>query len=676
MKDYSGTGSPYEIEVKQISYPEDKRKKFITKICSEIREARQARDEQRTEQWKTSVAQYQGRLQREDAGPRDCKLDFTQSRELADSMAARMINPIMGYRQMFVAEAEIQDYDDAARDAELVSTHIAPKEVYLEPMFAAFQQAAVFGTCWVKVDWQSRVKTVREWEPGGKVKTREVVVREGSFPRVVHTPHMLWPVAAGDDIDTAPWIAERYRERPSEVEEKSKAGINYRKGLKADELGSAKVAEWSSNTALGVEREKSAPGPPADDAPREYYQVFVPHPQLKHETVLWVDVENEIELGWVDNWFFDFQRPFVRWAFRPILDDLDGESLMFLLEHLHKAYTALLAIILDNSSRATEKLLLYLKDTGLREVFADGRLHTGAVPVSMDTIDDLKRSIMDISLQSSLMDLRWVLELIMTHMNNASSIASALFGQEVAERPTATGTDRVLSESKQPLSLMLERWLQFWANVHTMQYARYRQFRPEGMPVQVPEIDGLDRTVRSQYVSWPAGYWGEQIGFKTRVSSQTMSRDIRKQELLALLERLPQIMQGLLPLAERAIAGDPLSMLVGQLVRSYIWMIQDFFEEFEIAAGGELEDGMFSAMAIGDQYAQIVGDLQKQIGQLQGQLNKLLGPPPGMVGAPPGAGAAGPPGPMGPPQGVPGMGPGPGAAPPPDLPPGPQGFAV
>ena len=668
------TGAPWEIRVEQIKYPADKRKRFVAKVCREIREAREARAEQREPQWETSVAQYQGRLERDDAGPRDCRLDFTQSRELADSMAARMINPVMGYRQLFVADELNPAYADEAQRHEAVSAHIAPKKVYLEPMFQGFQQAAVYGTCWVKVDWDRVERQVRTWGAVGRhPAVRTVVVREGSFPKVVHTPNMLWPGNSGDDIDAAPWIAERYQERPSEIEAKSERGQSYRTGLKAAELEKLAKAESRPKQELGVERE-GGPTAPREDAPRDLYQVCIPHPDDGVETILWLDVDNEIELGWVENWYFDHQRPYRRFAFRSIIGSLDGESLMAVLENLHKAYTALLAIILDHSTRATEKLIVALEGTGLKEQFADGRLYTGFVEAAGDVVADLKQSILDISLQGNLGDLRWVLELLEVHMNNVSSIASAMFGHEVADRPTAYGTDRVLTEAQQPLSLMLERWLQFWADVHAMQYSRYRQYKPEGMAFFERVENGLDHELVSHEITWPAGYWGEQIGFRTSVSSQSMSREIRKQELLALLERLPQILNGLLPLAERALAGDPLAMLIGQLVRRYLAMIEDFFAEFQIATGSdELEGGLFSALEIGEEYARIVEQLQGQIQQLQGKLAQYEPPgmAPGMVGPAGPQGAQAGPGGMAAPPGAPGLPPAGGPVPVPAAPPGP-----
>jgi hypothetical protein len=675
------TGNPYEIKTEPIKYSLKKRAKFIKKICDEIIEAREARDEQRTKQWKISVAQYQGQLERDDAGPRDCKLDFTQSRELADSMASRVINPIMGYRQLFVADLQDPSYEDVAQNSEKISAHIAPKKVYLEPMHQGFQQGAIFGTTWVKLDWFKRMKTVREWsvDDEGKptISSAEVLDREGCFPRVMHTPNMLWPQGSGDDIDLAAWIAEKYRERPSVIEKKSKREV-YRRGLTAKKLVDGKIDDEAAELEVGVER-KDGPSPPRDDAERDLYQVFLPHPEEDYETILWLDVDNGIELNWVENWFFDYQRPYRRFPFRSILNSLDGESLMAVLENLHKAYTALISIILDHSTRAVEPLLFYLEGTGLRDHFAEGRLSTGAVEVSSDIVDELKNSIMDVNLQGRLTDLKWVLELILSHMNNVSSIAAAMFGHELAERPTAGGTDRVLTESQQPLSLFLSRWLQFWAEVHTMQFARYRQFKPDGMEFFSRSIDGLSTTLTPETISWEAGYWGEQIGFKTTVSSQTMSRDIRKQELLALLERLPQIIQGLIPLIERAVAGDPVSMLVGQLVQRYLGMVENFFEEFEIATGGEeLKDGLFSALEIGKQYAELMEGLQGQIQQLKGKLAKYEPPavPPGMGGP---AGPEGPPvgpGEVGPPPGAAGMGPSGGAVPPPAPPVGPPGVVV
>ncbi len=152
------------------------------------------------------------------------------------------------------------------------------------------------------------------------------------------------------------------------------------------------------------------------------------------------------------------------------------------------------------------------------------------------------------------------------------------------------------------------------------------------------------------------------------MTSAQMSKNLRKQEMVALLDRVPQMYQTLMGMIEAAVNPGPMSMIAAKLAIAYQGLIDQFMTEFEVPKKDELNPELIQEVQIAQQVQQQLQQAQQmaqqaqqqaqqmgqQLQQAQGQLAAIQGqggmqgpgmgpqpgPPPGVQGPP---GMGGPP---------------------------------
>ena len=82
-----------------------------------------------------------------------------------------------------------------------------------------------------------------------------------------------------------------------------------------------------------------------------------------------------------------------------------------------------------------------------------------------------------------------------------------------------------------------------------MQLARYKQFMPDGLYAFINSQDKYGQQADADILTWPEGTINENVEIETRVSSATINRDLKKQEALALVKELPELINVLLQFA-------------------------------------------------------------------------------------------------------------------------------
>jgi hypothetical protein len=154
---------------------------------------------------------------------------------------------------------------------------------------------------------------------------------------------------------------------------------------------------------------------------------------------------------------------------------------------------------------------------------------------------------------------------------------------------------------------------------------------------------------------------------------------MRKQELLALTDKVISMTKPLMELVSAATTPSPMSLIAEKLVKLVTAHAKDMLTEFDSPYAAMID--MEGELNAGKQLFEIIQQLQQQLQQMQGQMqqmdqagqqlaqeNAMLkgqppqgGPPPPAALGPPGMGpgGGGPPGPDGGVQPPPGMGGGP-----------------
>jgi hypothetical protein len=203
--------------------------------------------------------------------------------------------------------------------------------------------------------------------------------------------------------------------------------------------------------------------------------------------------------------------------------------------------------------------------------------------------------------------------------------------------------------------------------------SRYRQFFPEGLEYYL-ESQGPEASQRMQqmFLEWPDAAIEEAVVIETKVTSAQMSKHLRKQEVIALLDRVPQVYETMMKMAQTASTPGPMAMIAAKALNGMQDVFGQFLTEFEVPNRDQMNPDWVQEAQVAQMVMQKFNEMQQQLQGMGQQLqNKDMqiaqmqgGMPPGVQGGP----MQGPPmgGPFGPPPGVqgpPGMG-GPPAGPP------------
>ena len=374
------------------------------------------------------------------------------------------------------------------------------------------------------------------------------------------------------------------------------------------------------------------------------------------EIILTIDKENKQYRRGVYNFLHAYQRPFVLWSYDA------GVSLAYIMEPIHKAYSAMICQELDAQSAANKTLLVAKSGSDVGKNFKDGEVPEGVIEINGDPRTDLVQFSLSQPRTTS-PEMRRELQM---HAERVSAVAAINFGQDPTGRPTATGQTIQSTESQQPLYDKMESFRAAVAKLGLMMLSRYKQFFPEGLEYYLKEETPDGMTTLPGIMYWPDQDITEQVYVETRVSSSTMNKNMRRQEKLAMADKIPQVYMTLSQMLQQAVMPSPMSAIMLKLVQGYQVIIDDWLTEFDISHKEQINPNL-------SQEVNIAGMVQALMAQNQALMAQLNGSPPGQgpggSGKPgvPGGGPGGPGGP-GPPSGQgpsgPGMGGGAGMAPP------------
>jgi hypothetical protein len=122
--------------------------------------------------------------------------------------------------------------------------------------------------------------------------------------------------------------------------------------------------------------------------------------------------------------------------------------------------------------------------------------------------------------------------------------------------------------------------------------------------------------LQAMLVEFPPGYWRDQVILETKVNSQTMSKAVKKQEALAMVDKFPQIAETLLSLGEAATSGMPIAPIAGNALDVFDLVLVEWLTEFELPEVRDALDIQGTKMA-GESIAQAWAKLQQVIQEQQ-----------------------------------------------------------
>jgi len=165
----------------------------------------------------------------------------------------------------------------------------------------------------------------------------------------------------------------------------------------------------------------------------------------------------------------------------------------------------------------------------------------------------------------------------------------------------------------------MESFRDFLIEVGNMMISRYRQFHPVSMTYFLESKSPEDQQLIQEVITWPKEYWREQVIIEPAVTSQTMNKDLRKQEMLAIVDKWPQIVEQLMTMVQAATAPDATAPVALKLLNYQIkFVLKPFMKEFEIYGDDVLDFG--EEIQIGQQFQQAMEQAQQQIQGMEQEL--------------------------------------------------------
>ena len=673
--------APGDYPIREVKLKLDERTKLIEDLVEQTRDALSDR-RGLEDKWKIWHDQMENRSRREDADPTESQLDLGITAERAQQISSRLENPIHQYPNVYVCKPTEPIYVEVADSAERILDAAVKRFDFRTFLGEWIEQAETFSCGWVKTPFKVEKTTIRVWDEvedadefdaigedipkievpfdGGSSKRyregrREVTKRRGVFPEVVPIEDIIITWGASD-VATAPLVTHRVW--------LSKADVKCRI---ADGIWPKKVMDSNGEMiptldALGKPAAKKEPivSPNSDgssgsgklDTKQRFYEIHESYIERDlgdgpEEIIVWWEKESETIVRAVYNWYQSFPRPFVPWAYKSIIGNIYGKPLTQEIEHLHIAYSACINQRLDAASKANEVAVFYDEGTAsssMKKMFAKQRLAGGSYAVQGNPKDQI--STFNVSQPwTQLPELEGIIE---RHADKRTGVNDYSFGQEQIGRPTFGGQSTLIEEGKQPLYKKLESLRGALAEVGIHILSRMRQFYPAGVPM----FDGGEGP---EILNWPKEAFEESIIVETRVSSQSMNKQLRKEEAMALLERMTELYDRIMGYAEAATTPGPLAPVAEKVLGGLQFAISKMMEEFDVAYADIINPDLQEEIDVGQMFSEYRQGMEQQVAMLEGELAAATqsqqggppmggppGPPPGNQG--PGPMAGGPPG--------------------------------
>jgi len=660
--------------VREVKFAKDKKDKLKLYLDKEINECTGDR-EGLLKKCKAWVEQANSRRRRQGASIRDSNIDMPMTRQAMMQNSARLLNPIFQQDLLFVAKARNPQAEDMARSVESVVDYISDQIDYRTVCSDWVEQFQTFPVGFVKTPFVIETERVMSWKElrgdpeqgvgplddyntrkldGQKVTVRkledgtekyfievdeEVPVRVGAFPEIVPFEDIFFPLSAVD-IRTADWFAHRIWLTKPQIEEQIRRGVYNKKD--GDQTILEVLGEPSDDREKLLQFHEKNSEKAETSKQYEVYEIYlkwdVDGKDDPVEIIVTYAKESNVLLRCVYNFYHAYKRPFVAHQYKHVQGSLLGVPLTFLLEPLHVAYSASFNQRLDAASKANETLTRVPIGSEITQLSgSDWRTQFVEMAAEKDEVFEIKLS----QPFSQLPELEGILK---DEANKLANLSDYSYGQEQIDRPTATGQIQIIEESKQPQYMMLESFRASLAEVAKHVLARYKQFYPEGLRYYKMQAQQEGMQMVEQFFKWPVGTIEKDVLIETKVSSANMSKNLRKQELVAMVDKIKDIYKEMMPLA--ADASNPMSptaMISAKLLNGMWTVINDMLTEFEVGKKEALNPRLVEETQVAQQIQGAMQQMQQEIARLSNQNQQLSVANAALQGMPvPGQGMEGP----------------------------------
>jgi hypothetical protein len=620
-----------EIAVEEVQLRADAERKFIDKLMGDLEHDLKSPERAELEaEWETSVKQWNTQLYREDVSDDDytaSKLDFPTTRKHGNLAVARHVVPLFQNDQLMVGRARFANKKAFAIELEKAFDFLIDGFDMRDFAAKAMKHAEIYGFACAQIPFVRKIKKVRQTMvgEGGRPEKIEidVPVEQRAVPRLILPPDLIWPINYGEDVDALPYIARKVWRTRDEIkaaidrgEYRSKSREGKKTILQVIGDPTSKGREEKYDYSRSDEEEGRRGGEESEYKLFECLEVYTTYQGI--EVIVLVEKESRAVFRFVYNFYDEDQRgmKFLQW------DQLDGtlrgESLCRILLSSHRAISAIRNQELDAASKANAgDRIIAATNNEIKKVIDSEGFWPELVEVNptvslQESIVQLRRS----QPYSRMANLHELME------NDAQMMAGQNpqnFGIQTTERPTATGTVRLIEEGDLPRQLRLERFRDFLSSVAMCMMARQRQYWPDGFQYYVQE--NPDAQLTHHMFQWPEGYWREGVVLECKVSSQTINKQLRRQELMAVMEAIPEIADKVMMLAQASTSPSGIALIGEKYLRFYVNQVKEWAREMGLEGPEELDVG--EEINAERTYMEKIGKLEEMVKTLIQQINSL-----------------------------------------------------
>jgi hypothetical protein len=677
-------GPKYSVE--QIKFSGDGKEKLKNYLSQELSNVEGERG-RLLDKCKLWAQQANSRRPRKNIGPKDANIDMPLTRQRMMQNSARLLNPIFQQDALFIAKPRNPVVEDLARAVEKMVDYVSDGIDYRTICDEWVEQFQTFPFGVIKTPFIYETERIKKWVEiadfeeanlrkldGQKVSRKlangeekffvevdeEVPVREGVYPEIIPFEDFIVPMSAAD-IRTADWVIHRSWPTKPMIKDRIRSGM-YNKtddGVSVLEAIAEPNADRERLLQLAGEKGRDLE---LDDGAKQYEicEAYLKWEVEKDaepiEIIVTFERSSMVILRAVYNFYHSYKRPFVAHEYKKVQGSIFGIPLTFILEPLHVARSASVCQRLDTASRSNEVIVAIPPGSGdsIKPIDKD------IWGVGFVEADIQKGELQDIKLTQGFTQLPELESQLEREADKLSALSDYSFGQEQIDRPTATGQVQIIEESKQPQYMMLERFRASLAEVCKHVLARLRQFYPEGLQFYAMQEDPQGVQMIEEFFKWPEQAIEKDVIIETKVSSASMSKSLRKQEIVALLDKLNEYYGQLMQLS--MVATDPMNPsapIAATLMNGLYTVMNDMLTEFEVGKKDQLNPQLIDVVQVMQNVKAQMDQLMQQINQLGAQNQQLQMANAELqsvvAGGPPVDGGAGQaPGPQGPPQMAPG----------------------
>lgn len=648
------TSEVLESEIRDVKFAnKDDRNSFVEAICTRIQKVLDSkRWSEKRERDRVAICQFNSAIEREQAGSNECQIDMPTSKKFVVMAKSRIKAAIFGSETIFTARPARQsdtseDIHRMVNDFESFSNYICFNDgifSYSKFVSALATSFLVFSKAVVKVTWEYTYKTYyrnyhiikkddgsleRHWGASksdyeGKIRKDKVKYVDGSLQgktvrSVLHCDDFVYPESGTDNVDVMPWVCHKFYRTIDQIREKIEQGIyKVDDDFSLNHLGTSSPdyslrfnINFNNDDDYNSREEDGKIDECADDLV-ELWEIYT---RIKgEEVVLIVEPSSRTCFYFVYNWRESNPRPFFFTQYEPANETIDGNSMMYELEPIHRARSASFQQRIDASSFSNSSLVLIDERMEPGEILKDSnRPQTGIHSAKVPPGRTLKDGVAEIKFGSGFSQLPNLEESLERDGQMLVGLNPYNAGFEQIDRPTFGGQQMLVSEGSIPWLDRIDFFRLCLLDVLHCEIDLYRQHFPLGITYY---FDNGTNSVEGQ-LQWPVEYWKQHVVLDTRATSKTISREIKRQEWLQMANLLPNIFKPLIEMTQMATAGGPESQATSAMLSYFIsYVITPFLDSFGMAAPDEFKEQLNESIKEGRL-------LNEVIQQMQGQMQEI-----------------------------------------------------